>query len=262
VSVGRQIQVVIPMAGKGERFIAAGYSTPKPLLPIHGIPMYRLVLSNLLTESVVKLVIVSQASWQLQDNVRQLSTVSGIPTELIEIDYFTQGPAETVALARSHLDPKVPVITGNSDQYVDADLSSFFHATMDDRVSGSILTMLDDDPKWSYAAVTEDGWVTRVKEKEVISPHATVGIYGFTSAEVMFQAFELMKQADDHVRGEFYVAPAYNYLINRGEEISIVDLGPISTVMYGMGTPEDYEHFLSTDVSQRAVSRAVALGLD
>ncbi len=112
--------------------------------------------------------IVSQASWQLQDDVRQLSIVSGIPTELIEIDYVTNGPAETVDLARSHLDPNMPVITGNSDQYVDADLSPFFRATEDDRVAGSILTMLDTHPKWSYAAVTDDGWVTHLCAHHVV----------------------------------------------------------------------------------------------
>ena len=33
------LQIVIPMAGRGSRFANAGYTTPKPLIPVGGRPM-------------------------------------------------------------------------------------------------------------------------------------------------------------------------------------------------------------------------------
>ena len=37
------INIVIPMAGAGSRFNVAGYTDPKPLIPIHGKPMIKVV---------------------------------------------------------------------------------------------------------------------------------------------------------------------------------------------------------------------------
>ena len=40
------LNIVIPMAGLGSRFAQAGYQKPKPLIPVHGMPMIRLVIGN------------------------------------------------------------------------------------------------------------------------------------------------------------------------------------------------------------------------
>ena len=40
------MQIIIPMAGKGQRFIDAGYSIPKPLISINGKPMVENVIKN------------------------------------------------------------------------------------------------------------------------------------------------------------------------------------------------------------------------
>ena len=41
------LTVVIPMAGRGSRFADVGYELPKPLLPVHGVPMIEVVVRNL-----------------------------------------------------------------------------------------------------------------------------------------------------------------------------------------------------------------------
>lgn len=255
------IQLVIPMAGLGSRFSEAGYATPKPLLPIHGEPMFKVVMANLLTEQVGSVTIVAQQEWELGAAIAAIARQIPQTVDLIEIDYITAGPAETVELARPSLDPSLPVVTGNSDQYVDVVLQDFYNQLLEDSIAGNILTMEDDDPKWSYASVGADGAVTEVKEKEVISPLATVGVYGFASAELMFEAFDEMRSNDDTVNGELYVAPAYNRLIRHGLRVVPWNLGPVSRVMFGLGIPVDYENFLQSETSQRAVAKARALTL-
>ncbi len=250
------LQVVIPMAGLGTRFVDAGYTVPKPLLPVHGQPMFALVLANLLTDRVGSVTIVAQRAWDIGEEVRRIDRAQPCPVRIIEIDHVTGGPADTVELTRGVLDPDLPVVTGNSDQYVDADLSAFYEDLLRPGVAGTILTMLDDHPKWSYAATDEAGDVTLVREKEVISPHATVGIYGFRSAALMFEAFDAMRAARDTVNGEYYVAPAYNRLIERGRRVTSSSLGPVSDVMHGLGTPTDYEAFLLSPAAIRAADAA------
>lgn len=238
------IQVVVPMAGLGTRFSQAGYTTPKPLLPINGRPMFELVLYNMVTDQVASVTVIAQAEWGLAPHLDAIAARIQRPVHLIEIDYVTEGPAATVELARPHLDPDLAVVTGNSDQHVHADLRPYYALFDDPTVQGSILTMEDNHPKWSYAAIDDSGDVTLVREKEVISRYATVGIYGFRSARLMFGAFDTMRGLDDRVNGEFYVAPSYNHLIAAGARVVTFDLGPISEVMHGLGTPEDYEAFL------------------
>ena len=39
------MQIVIPMSGLGERFVEAGYSVPKPLIEVDGIPIIQHVVN-------------------------------------------------------------------------------------------------------------------------------------------------------------------------------------------------------------------------
>ena len=242
------------MAGSGQRFKDAGYEIAKPLLPVHGRAMFEIVLLNLVGPSVHSFTLVARAEWNLTKRVEAFAKELQIPIRLVEVTETTGGPAETVLLTEHLLSPDLPVTTANSDQYVDTSMEAFYQTLQSPACDGLILTMKDSDPKWSYAATDELGCVSRVAEKEVISHDATVGIYGFSSASLMFGAIHSMIAARDRVNNEYYVGPAYNYLIAQGGTVQIVDLGPINSVMHGMGIPEDYVRFLNSPVSLAAAS--------
>jgi len=54
------LNIVIPMAGAGSRFVAAGYVDPKPLVPLHGVPMIRLVIENIKPKEEHRLIFICQ----------------------------------------------------------------------------------------------------------------------------------------------------------------------------------------------------------
>jgi dTDP-glucose pyrophosphorylase len=249
----RTIQLVIPMAGLGSRFVDAGYTVPKPLLDIHGVPMFELVISNLMSTSICKIVLIIPSVWGLATRMMALGDVLNVEVVVVEADDLTDGPAGSVALAKPHLNPDLPVVTANSDQYLDADLSSFYASVSSPNHLGVILGMEDNDPKWSYARLDGNGQLIEVREKIVISNLATVGVYGFISAAIMFDAFEKMRDAGGSVNGEYYVAPAYNHLLDDGGTgVIVTNLGPVGNVMHGLGIPDDYESFLLSETSSRA----------
>jgi NDP-sugar pyrophosphorylase family protein len=178
-----------------------------------------------------------------------------VSVKIVEVEGLTEGPASTVWLAKPYLNPDLPVVVANSDQYIDADLSEFY-ARVSGRGSASvILCMEDSDKKWSYVRQSSEGLVEEVREKQVISNLATVGIYGFSSAALMLEAFQAMFSAQDTTLGEYYVAPSYNYIIKQGHPVSVVNLGPVGAVMHGLGIPVDFESFLGKPVSRHAVAR-------
>lgn len=254
------IQLVVPMAGLGSRFVAAGYSTPKPLIPVHGVEMYKLVLSNLLSKEVSRVVLVCPKAFGMKRIEVELSTFTNCKVTVLEIESLTSGPASTVNLAKNELDPDSPLVIANSDQYVNFNVESFYKTLLENKYLGTILTMQDDDPKWSYAEVLPTGIISRVVEKEVISPYATVGIYGFCRAGDFFEAYDAMTDAGFKVNGEYYVAPSYEFSPKFDTPGALaLDLGPVGSVMFGLGIPQDLEAFLANRISHEACNAAAAL---
>jgi len=78
-----------------------------------------------------------------------------------------------------------------------------------------------------------------VAEKKRISDHASTGIYYFSDGKQLCELADAMIAADERTRGEFYVIPVYQKLINRGEKITL----SFATEMWDMGTPEAKEKF-------------------
>ncbi len=107
---------------------------------------------------------------------------------------------------------------------------------------GSINTFNSDHPKWSYAKINDAGFVTEVKEKAVISNHATSGIYLWNRASDFINGIQDMITADDTYNNEFYVAPSFNYSIRRGRKFRIKSVK--RQQMWGLGTPEDLIKFV------------------
>ena len=247
------IQLVVPLAGKGSRFLESRFSQPKPLIPIHGWPMIQHVLTNLVSDQVSKVVLVSRREFALDTIIPStMPSFPGTTFNVINLDDYTEGPAETAILAMPLLDPDQPLVIANSDQYINTDLTEFYSAVLSSKCSGVVMTMEDSDPKWSYVELDSAGMVTRVVEKQVVSSFATTGVYGFRSASSFAMAYDRMRKANDRTNGEFYVGPSYNFLDPQGPPVLNFGVGSLGGVMFGLGIPEDLEQFLSSEVSLKS----------
>lgn len=234
-------QVVIPAAGQGKRFLESGFIYPKPFIEIEGRTMIDLVLENL-SACGDPIVILQKNHATQYDASRNLSRLKR-EVKIVTTEGLTEGAACTILQARRHLDPRRELIIANSDQLVDLDLSSFLHDARSKNVDGHILTFAANDPKWSYALLGQNGNVTKVAEKQVISPHATVGIYYFREARYFIECCEEMIRKNERVNGEFYVCPIFNELISRGGVVKIMEID--ESQMHGLGTPEDLARYLA-----------------
>lgn len=242
------------MAGRGSRFQVAGYTDPKPLISVLGVPMIKLVISNLKPTRPHRFVFICQrehvARYGLEERFQEWAPGCAV----VQIDGVTEGAACTVLAARDHIDDG-PLMIANSDQYVDVAIDDYL-AVQDQGYDGLIMTMTADDPKWSFVGLSEEGLVTNVVEKEVISAEATVGIYNFARGTDFVRAADLMIAHDKRVNGEFYVAPVYNELIQEGARVAIMNVGSEADGMYGLGIPKDLDLFIDTSVGQAAAKRA------
>ena len=249
------LNIVIPMAGAGSRFAAADYKDPKPLILINDIPMIRLVIENLRPKIDHRFIFICQQThidaYELEDKLSAWAPAC----KIIGLNGLTDGAASTVLFAEHWIDNASPLMIANSDQYIDTDINTYLEDMTRRELDGLIMTMKADDPKWSFVGASDDGMVSRVVEKEVISDDATVGIYNYKQGKDFVAAAKNMISKNFRVNGEFYVAPAYNELISSGAAIGFYNVGNEGTGMHGLGTPTDLDLFLSHPACARATGR-------
>jgi UDP-N-acetylglucosamine diphosphorylase / glucose-1-phosphate thymidylyltransferase / UDP-N-acetylgalactosamine diphosphorylase / glucosamine-1-phosphate N-acetyltransferase / galactosamine-1-phosphate N-acetyltransferase len=239
------INIVIPMAGLGSRFVKKGYEKPKPFIDVNGKPMIVRVLENLSYPNAKYILIARKEHLEAEKElVNSISLEYNV--KFISIDKLTQGTACTVLFSREDINNSTPLVVANSDQIVDIDFREYVDNCLSRKLDGSILTFKDvtKNPKWSFARINEKGFVVEVKEKEAISDQATVGIYMFSKGEEFVNGAIDMIINNDKVNNEFYTCPVYNYAISQGKKIGLYEIEP--EVMHGIGTPEDLDRFLKT----------------
>jgi dTDP-glucose pyrophosphorylase len=254
------MNIVIPMAGRGKRFADAGYNKPKPFIDVRGTPMIELAVQN-----------IAPIEWDF--NLNQFHPVDYAFTficlkefmdkheyefrailkenpfvdnyKIITVDEVTAGAACSVLLAKDIINNNQELIISDCDHLVlDSNhiLSgiNFFRRRSAD---GGIWCFLSDSPKWSYLRI-RDNIVRQVVEKEVVSNLANTGTYYFRRGSDFVKHAEAMVQNKDTSKGEYYVAPVYNYMITDGSKIIPFTVNQ----MVGLGTPDDLKAYLDGKV--------------
>lgn len=237
------INVVIPMAGQGSRFFAAGYKTPKPFIEVNGVTLIEIVLKNINIENAQYILLARTEHLESQTLIIK-RIQNNFDVTFLPVDKLTEGAACTVLHAHRLINNETPLLLANSDQYVDANINEYVLDCQKRALDGSILTFTDvkRDPKWSFARINESGLVEEVKEKSAISEYATVGLYYFAQGNFFVDAAIDMIVANERVNGEFYTCPVYNYCIAQNQRIGIYNID--AKDMYGLGTPDDLNFFI------------------
>lgn len=243
------LNIVIPMAGRGSRFANAGYVLPKPLIDVNGKPMIEIVTENLRPSCEYRFIYLCLSEHIVKfDLVKKLEKIEK-NSVIIPVSKVTEGAACTVLLAEGLINNDDPLMIANSDQYIDADIDTYLKMQGD--ADGIIMTMTAHDNKWSFIKYDTNGYVTEVREKEVISQEATVGVYNFArGAEFVSGAHDMISK-NIRVNNEFYVAPVYNQLIEKGKKFRYYNIGSLQNGMYGLGVPEDLEWFLQHNIIKK-----------
>ena len=235
---GGKMNVLIPMAGAGSRFAAAGYTFPKPLIDVNGKPMIQMVVENLNIDA--NFVFVVQKEHREKYNLDTLLNLIAPNCKVVEVDGLTEGAACTALLAKEFINSDAPLFFANSDQFVEWDSNEFFYKMNETDADGGIVTFKATHPKWSFAKIDDNGIVTEVAEKNPISDLATVGFYYWKHGSDFVKYAEQMITNNVRVNGEFYVCPVFNQAIDGGKVIRTFDVPK----MWGTGTPEDLKHYL------------------
>jgi len=233
---------LITMAGEGRRFREVGYSLPKMLIEAKGKTLLEWSIDSLPLALCSRLIFVAQQKhedeFQLSGKIRSMYTDRVKSLHFKFIDKLTRGQSETACLAKHLVDLSQPLLIFNIDTQFAS--SSLKKKLLRKNIDGVLGAFYSQEPRFSFAALNDEGFVTKTAEKEVISSNALTGLYHFTYPEDFFEAAQSSFSKNETTKGEFYIAPLYNYLIAKGRNL-IVDMADEVNIL---GTPEELDIFL------------------
>jgi glucose-1-phosphate thymidylyltransferase len=247
------VEVVIPLAGKGTRLRPHTHVTPKPLLRVGDRPVMSYILDDLRDLGVQEAVFVTG---HLKEKVESYVRKEYPQFEAHFVEQPVQnGTAGAVQLARPFIREDLLIIF--VDTLFDADLSIIQRLPAD--VAGVIwVKEVEDYQRFGVVVSDDEGYMSRIVEKpsEPISKRANIGLYYIRDWELLFEGIDHVMAGADNGGGEFYLTDAFQYMIDRGAKILIVDVDG----WYDAGKPETLietnHHLLSTTRGKRPPERA------
>lgn len=239
----KDMTVIITMAGLGSRLKKAGYACPKYMIEAKGKTLFEWSMDSLVgyNDHVSKYVFVVRKEDNTEYFIKEKMLKYGISNvEVIGIDYLTDGQATTCMLAIPYCDPEKSILVYNIDTYVEPYEMKY----EDINGAGQIPCFHAEGNHWSFVKIDEFGKVVEVREKKRISDNCTLGAYYFSSANLYKNLYEEYYKDDRNLeKNEKYIAPLYNFMIEKGMSvtISIVD----NKKVHVLGTPEELQIFLN-----------------
>jgi NDP-sugar pyrophosphorylase family protein len=243
------MQIIVPMAGLGQRFSEAGYQTPKPLIPVSGLPMVLRVVADLPRVSRVVFVVHPDhvRHFQISKTLRQHCP----KCEIITTPGLTEGQACTVRLAKdvADLDDDVLVAACDATHVYDA---HEFEALRNDPSIDCVVWTYRGEPR-VLTKPTAYGWVQTAPNSDVVAqisckqpissdplndPVAS-GFFWFRSARLMFDGIDQLVAQNVRINNEFYLDVVPNLLIAQGRRVVNFE----AEKYIGWGTPHDLEDY-------------------
>jgi glucose-1-phosphate thymidylyltransferase len=131
-----------------------------------------------------------------------------------------RGPADAVALARPYIDEPVMII------FVDTIFDADFSAVKTSDADGIIWVKEVEDYQRFGVVVTDDrGHMTRIVEKPStpISRRANIGLYYIKNWKLLLDGIAWVLEQPPN-KGEYYLTDAFQYMIDHGAKIKVVDV--------------------------------------
>ena len=249
----KKYNLLLPIAGKAQRFIDAGYMMPKPLILARRKHVIDWAIESIKTDDCNLIFIVRLDHIYNFSIDKILKQKFGENIKIVTVDHVTRGALETCTLAKEYIDNDLPLYIYTPDVYFQPQ----FDPDCVKDADGFLLTFPANSPDHSYSDIDDKGIVSRVIEKEVISQHANVGLYYFKTGKMFLHYAIDAIQKNMLVKGEFYIAPIYNTMIFDGLKVTACD----TEKMHILGTPDTFEFFCNR-VLPKFGEKPIALACD
>ena len=242
----RPLHIIMPMAGEGSRFLKEGWTTPKPLIELHGVPLFKRAIGSVAVEDAP----MKYSFIVRKEHIDKYHINEQIKAILPEANVFfvektTRGAVETCLMAERVIDDADGIVVMDCDLefrskgYTEG-IKTILQQPAEQANGGMLVSFESSEPRYSYAEVDENMIVKRTAEKEVISNHALCGAYFFSTGKGFLSAAHRLLNEPVFTKPEFYVSLLYNYLLANGETVKLATMEDYRSY----GTPEELKRYL------------------
>ncbi len=239
----KDLVVILPMAGRGQRFKDVGVMTPKPLIEVAGRPMISRAVSSLgffngiPRENVVAIVRPDDVrNHQLDSEIERI-----FPGISILTDKNPRGATCTALVAKNYIQADSRVLIMDCDIWFKnpAYENSLLNPTRES--SGTIPVFAAEGDRWSFSAVDSKSRVRRIIEKRRVDIPgcrllANVGFYYFSRGEE-FLKYAAMALSKSTAHEECYLSQVIQEMLRAG----LLYHAEICDDVVDMGTPDSYQ---------------------
>ena len=241
------MQVIIPMSGSGSRFARAGYTDPKPLIPVDGRPLIEHVIG--MFPGVTDFVFVCSRA-HLETTRLEAVLRRAAPTgRIVAIEPHKLGPVYATLQAEALIRNDEPAIVNYCDFSVHWDFRDFCRTLHTLDPAGALTAYRGFHPHslgpnlYAYMR-QENNRMLEIREKycfteDRMNEFASSGTYYFRTGELLRHYFREAMLRNLTTNGEFYASMPYNLMVADGHPVHIYELEHFLQ----WGTPEDLEEY-------------------
>src|SRR5215218_8303155 len=212
-----EMQVIIPLAGKGTRLRPHTHLVPKPMLKVAGRPVMDWVMDRLDGLDVSELIFITgHLKEQVEAYARARYT---IPSRFIE-QKVQDGTAGAVNLARPFV--REPVLIIFVDTVFEADLTLINRTDADGIIWAK---EVEDYQRFGVVVTDAQGYMTRIVEKPStpISKLANIVLYYIRAVDSLWKGIDHVL-ANPANKGEWYLTDAFQWMIEQGKRILTAEM--------------------------------------
>lgn len=242
----RPLHIIMPMAGEGSRFLKEGWTTPKPLIELKGIPLFKRAIGSVaISGAPMKYSFIVRKEHIVKYHIDEQVKAILPDANVFFVEKTTRGAVETCLVAESAIAEDDAIVVMDCDLefrskgYIEG-IRSILQQPIEKTNGGMLVSFESTDPRYSYAEVDEKMIVKRTAEKEVISNHALCGAYFFSTGKGFLNAAHRLLNEPVFTKPEFYVSLLYNYLLAVGETVRLATMEDYRSY----GTPEELKRYL------------------
>jgi len=226
--------IVFPMAGLSSRFYKEGYTKPKFELDLGGITVFeRSVLSFSKYFKTDDFLFICRKELLARTFIENCLIKLGVVSfEILELELDTLGQADTVYQGVKGMDEEIYIFN------IDTFLLDFNKPTWIGSCDGYLEVFETTGENWSFVESGKNNAVIRTTEKDRISDLCSNGLYYFKSSKIFCSIVRKCIFNKTFTKGELYIAPLYNQLIDSANKIKyhVVERESVEIC----GTPDEY----------------------
>jgi beta-phosphoglucomutase-like phosphatase (HAD superfamily)/molybdopterin-guanine dinucleotide biosynthesis protein A len=236
------MNIIIPIGGKGERFLNNGYKEPKPCINILGKPMICHVLDNLKLNCKDQIFIIY---YNLPDDIFKNVILKKYPfIHFIQIGFQTKGASETIYEGLKQIKSLTcnkKTMLFDCDTFYTEDVISMYRNVEENAVFYTINE--NEKPIFSYINIDDSGIITDIAEKIKISDNANTGIYCFKDINMLFHYSKFVVENNIIFNNECYTSCIIDQMIKASNIFTGIQLN--SKYVFNLGTPEQVNTYIN-----------------